>query len=142
MRGSTVRSLVVALSIAACSGGDDGTGPGEAGQGGGGTPGGGNSGGQVLSGTVEIRMSGASFSPSDVVITRGTVVRWRNEAGIYHTITPENATQAGVWQRQETSTAGVALEHTFDTAAQTYRYRCEPHSGSFTQGMVGSIRVQ
>ncbi|CAN5525210.1 hypothetical protein BH24GEM3_BH24GEM3_01680 [soil metagenome] len=96
------------------------------------------SGGEV----VEIRLTGTSFDPADVTITPGTTVRWVNTDGIAHTVTPENASQTGVWQRQTTNTQGVVFSHTFAAAGQTYRYRCEPHSANFTTGMVGVIRVQ
>ncbi len=90
----------------------------------------------------EIRLGPSSFSRTDITIAPGTRVRWINDTSDFHTITPENATQAGVWQRTETNTQGVALEHVFTVAGQTYRYRCEPHSADFTTGMVGVIRVQ
>src|SRR5690606_1950040 len=92
--------------------------------------------------TVEIHLSGTSFSPSDITIAPGTTVRWINDDGGSHTVTPENSSQPGVWQRQTTSTAGVVFEHTFTVGNQTYRFRCEPHSANFTSGMVGVITVQ
>jgi plastocyanin len=91
---------------------------------------------------VEIHLTQTSeFSPASVSISPGTTVRWINDAAIEHTITPENASQPGVWQRQTTSTAGVVFEHQFNEANQTYRYRCEPHSSNFETGMVGVITV-
>ncbi len=91
---------------------------------------------------VEIRLAGTQFDPSDVTIAPGTTVRWINTESVFHTVTPENTSQAGVWQRATTNAPGVVLEHTFNVAGQTYRYRCEPHSVNFTTGMVGVIRVQ
>ena len=138
MISSRVRRAAFVLLLSACSGGgDDGTGPDE-------TPGGGGAGGggQVLSGTIDVRMTGSAFIPANITITRGSKVRWLNDSGVFHTVTPETATQTGGFQRQTTSSNGLVFEHTFDTAAQTYRYRCEPHSSSFTAGMVGSIQVQ
>lgn len=90
---------------------------------------------------VEIHLSGTSFVPSSVTIAAGTTVRWINDANVSHTVTPENTSQAGVWQAQSTSSQGVVFEHTFETSNQTYRYRCVPHSSSFDNGMVGSITV-
>lgn len=94
------------------------------------------------SGVVDIHLTATSqFDPASVTITPGTTVRWINDAAIEHTITPENASQPGVWQRRETAAAGVVFEHTFNTPNQTYRYRCEPHSSNFETGMVGVITV-
>jgi plastocyanin len=94
------------------------------------------------SGVVDIHLTASSeFDPSSVTIVPGTTVRWINDAAIEHTITPENASQPGVWQRRVTAAAGVVFEHTFNTPNQTYRYRCEPHSSNFETGMVGVITV-
>lgn len=91
---------------------------------------------------VEIRLNGTSFLNGVITIAPGTTVRWINEDGQSHTVTPENTQQAGVWTRATTNSTGVVLEHTFTVANQVYRYRCEPHSSSFTAGMVGQITVQ
>lgn len=90
---------------------------------------------------VEIRLNGTSFVNGTITIAVGTTVRWINDDGQAHTVTPENSSQAGVWQEQTTSSTGVVFEHTFTAANQTYRYRCVPHSTSFTSGMVGVITV-
>lgn len=96
---------------------------------------------QATSTVVEIHLTASTFSPASVTIAPGTTVRWINDAAISHTITPENGSQAGVWQRRTTSTPGVVFEHTFSVSGQTYRYRCEPHSSDFESGMVGVIIV-
>jgi plastocyanin len=90
---------------------------------------------------VEIHLNGTSFLNGTITIAAGTTVRWINDDGQAHTVTPENSSQAGVWARQTTSSTGVVFEHTFTVANQTYRYRCEPHSADFTSGMVGVITV-
>lgn len=120
MSGSLLRGAVLLLAGAfgvACSSDDDGTGP--------------------RSGVVEIQVSGTRFSPSLVEIRPGTTVRWvASEGG--HTITPDNPNQPGVWQAVNVTQAGVALEHTFQQAGQTYEYHCVPH---LQAGMTGTIRV-
>jgi plastocyanin len=83
--------------------------------------------------------SGLRFEPNEVVITPGTTVRWINDAAIFHTITPDNASQPGVWARQTTSRAGVVFSQTFSQAGQTYTYHCEPHLAT---GMTGAVRVR
>jgi plastocyanin len=92
---------------------------------------------------TEIHLTGNfAFAPNDITIQAGTRVRWVNDVAVFHTITPENAQQPGVWADAEVATAGQTFEHTFNTPGQTYRYRCRPHSSNFTTGMVGVIRVQ
>lgn len=89
--------------------------------------------------TREIHLTeGLAFSPGDIVIDRGTRVRWINDAAIPHTITPENTQQPGAWAAATVSAAGQTVEHTFNTAGVFY-YRCQPHHG---QGMTGIIRVK
>ena len=90
----------------------------------------------------EIHLTASTFTPGNITIAAGTTVRWINDAAINHTITPENTNQPGVWQRRVVNNSGERFEHTFTVAGQTYRYRCEPHSSSFTSGMVGTITVQ
>lgn len=91
----------------------------------------------------EIRLTaGQEFSPAALTIPAGTTVRWINEAAMFHTVTPENESQPGVWSRRTTNSTGVVFEHTFTASGQTYRYRCEPHSSGFTSGMVGVIQVE
>ncbi|HUF49358.1 MAG TPA: plastocyanin/azurin family copper-binding protein [Longimicrobiales bacterium] len=89
----------------------------------------------------EIHLTSSQFSPSTLTIAAGTRVRFVNDGAVFHTITPENANQAGVWTRRETTQRGTVFEHTFAVSGQTYRFRCEPHSSSFTSGMVGTITV-
>jgi plastocyanin len=92
-------------------------------------------------GVIVINLNGTTFVNGTITIPAGTTVRWVNQDGLTHTVTPENTSQAGVWTRQETTSAGTVFEHTFTVPNQTYRYRCEPHSTSFTSGMVGTITV-
>jgi plastocyanin len=94
-------------------------------------------------GTVrEVHLTLSAFTPGNITIAAGTTVRWISDTSEDHTITPENTNQPGVWQRRVITSSGERFEHTFTVSGQTYRYRCEPHSSSFTQGMVGTITVQ
>jgi plastocyanin len=89
---------------------------------------------------VTIRLtSGLRFSPPEIEIEPGTVVRWVNDAAIFHTVTPDNPAQPGVWQRHTTSGSGEVFRHTFTQSGQTYTYHCEPH---VLIGMTGTIRVR
>lgn len=121
-------ALVVAM-IAACSGG-------------GGSPYGNDPAGPTNpnpgAGTVhEVHLtSSLEFAPASVTVARGAKVRWINDVDIRHTITPDNPNQQGAWTERAPSSAGVALEHTFERAGETYNYHCELHGG-----MKGVIRV-
>jgi plastocyanin len=91
-------------------------------------------------GVVEIRLTASlRFEPGDIVIPRGTTVRWVNAAAVFHTITPDNAAQSGVWVRRTMNGTGETFTHTFAEAGQTYTYHCEPH---LSAGMTGRIRVE
>lgn len=84
-----------------------------------------------------VRLAGTSFSPAVLDIAPGTTVRWVVDNGS-HTVTPDNATQAGAWTGTATLNAGATFEHTFTVAGQNYAYHCLPHRNL---GMTGTIRV-
>lgn len=86
---------------------------------------------------IVINLLGASFSPRDVTIDPGETVRWYNQSGIFHTITPDDPDQEGVWDAATTQREEVALTHVFNVPGQTYSYRCTVHPG-----MVGTITVR
>jgi plastocyanin len=87
---------------------------------------------------VDVGLSGATFSPADLTIAPGTTVRWTNNDGQNHTVTPSNSGQSGVWARQSGSAVGPMFMHTF-TVPGEYNYFCEPHQA---QGMTAVVRVQ
>lgn len=92
---------------------------------------------------VEIHMTtGLTFAPAQVTISPGTKVRWINDSQVFHTVTPQDTLQPGVWKEVETSSVGPVFEFTFNVPGQTYVYRCEPHSTDFANGMVGRIVVR
>jgi plastocyanin len=84
---------------------------------------------------LEITLSGTSFSDADVTIAPGTTIRWINQDGMLHTVTPDGHT---AWTSTSLGTQGATFQHTF-TAAGTYAYYCQPHQSA---GMTGVIRVQ
>lgn len=83
----------------------------------------------------QITLSGTSFSPNDVTISPGTTVRWVNQDGVEHTVTPDGHTE---WSSVTLNTSGQTFEHTFNNVG-TFDYFCQPH---LSQGMTGVIRVQ
>lgn len=92
------------------------------------------------SGLVEVQLTqDFAFSPSEVTIEPGTTVRWVNSYDIFHTVTPQDPEQAGVWEDQGMS-QGDTLEHTFETSGQVYDYYCDPHVDQY--GMSGTITVE
>ena len=86
-----------------------------------------------------VSTSAASFSPGTVTIPAGGTVRFEYGSGAGHTVTPENP--AGSWVERDLASASDNFSVTFSTPG-TYRFRCRPHSTSFTSGMVGVITVQ
>jgi plastocyanin len=86
--------------------------------------------------TVEVLLTQSfTFSPSQVTIPAGTVVRWVNTAPIFHTITPDGHTE---WVRATLSEEGQTFEHTFEVPG-TFPYYCEVH---LDQDMTGTIVVE
>lgn len=120
---SRARVVAIAAVLLACGGGYDGppTGPG-------------GSTDVVITLTADAR-----FSPNDVTVDPGTRIRWTSATSELHTVTPDNAQQAGVWARATSSAVGTVLTHTFNASGQTYTYHCEPH---LSLGMTGTIRVR
>jgi plastocyanin len=85
---------------------------------------------------VEVEVTGnLRFDPSDLTISAGQTVRWRNAAAMFHTVTPDGHSE---WSEASLSGAGDTFTHTFD-AAGDFPYYCSPH---LSQGMTGVIRVQ
>jgi plastocyanin len=79
-----------------------------------------------------VTISGSQFSPSTLTVTKGTVVTWKNNDGIKHTATSDNATwDAGAMN------AGATASFTFSTSG-TFPYHCLIHG----TGMAGTIVVQ
>jgi plastocyanin len=97
--------------------------------------GGGGGGGASV---VTIHLTSANrFSPGDVTITPGTTVRWVADTG-GHTVTPDNAAQAGVWASAALNAAGATFQHTFTTVGD-FNYHCIPHQ---SLGMTGTVHVR
>jgi plastocyanin len=85
---------------------------------------------------VEVEVTGSlQFNPSQLTISPGQTVRWRNAAAMFHTVTPDGHSE---WGEVSLSGAGETFTHTFDTPGE-FPYYCAPH---LSQGMTGVIRVQ
>jgi len=84
---------------------------------------------------TEVVIRNFAFSAPTITIDRGTVVRWRNTTGTFHTVTPDGH-QA--FTEHQTSTSGDRFEIRFDTPGR-YRYHCLPHQAL---GMTGEVIVR
>ena len=85
--------------------------------------------------TVEVTLTNYAFSPDELTIAPGTLVRWVNNTSTFHTITPDGHNE---WNEGSVSSQGEEFTHTFMNEG-TFPYYCSPHQ---SLGMVGTITVQ
>lgn len=85
-----------------------------------------------LTPTTVVDALSASFSPSEVTVNRGARVRWVNNSGTLHNVTPSGHSE---WALGDLA-SGSVFEHIFN-AAGTFSYLCSLHAG-----MTGVVRVQ
>ena len=75
------------------------------------------------------------YSPSSVTVTVGTTVTWTWTGFGSHSVTFEDGLgSSGVQNTGQ-------IDRTFNTVG-TFRFRCTVHSGNFTSGMIGSVKVE
>ncbi len=86
--------------------------------------------------SVNVDLQATTFSPSEVTVSKGSTIHWVNRTATTHTITPNDAGQAGTWTAQNISGNGTDFSHTFNTTG-AYEYHCTIHAG-----MTGTIKVQ
>ena len=84
-----------------------------------------------------ISQSGTSFSPNDLVVNVGDVIRWEWSAGTHTTTSKAIPNGASTWDSPLTS-ASASFEYTV-TVAGVYNYVCTPHE---SVGMKGSFTAQ
>lgn len=105
-----------------------------------GTPGAENSGGGTAGPAVNISLANFQFTPKDVVVKIGDVVRWTNPDPIAHNV---NGTQTTYPSNPESFTSGGPNQGIWEynyipLTAGFYNYRCDPH---FSGGMFGTVSV-
>lgn len=105
-----------------------------------GTPGAENSGGGTAGPAVNISLANFEFTPKDVVVQIGDVVRWTNPDPIAHNV---NGTQTTYPSNPESFTSGQPNQGIWEydyipLTAGFYNYRCDPH---FASGMNGTVSV-
>ncbi len=87
---------------------------------------------------VEVAITNSRFSPSDVTVSPGTTVRWRNNDALtgndFHTVDHGTSTNPGILFNFTFTDQGDTGEHTFNSAG-TFPYRCR-------HGETGRIVVQ
>jgi plastocyanin len=86
--------------------------------------------------THDVAISGFTFSPSQLTINVGDIVRWTNNGGFHNVVADDNSFTSGA-----PSTSIWVYEHTFNSTG-TNPYYCSPHGGVGGVGMSGVITVQ
>jgi len=93
----------------------------------------------AMGATIEVPVSGFTFSPEDVVINVGDAIHWTGLDGGFHTVAEVDDDKALVWNGGFHSEPIFADEYTFTfNTPGLYYYICEPH-GDF--GMRGTVMV-
>lgn len=103
--------LALALSLAACGGGDDT--------------------GSAGAGDQGVTIDGFTFKPSTITIPAGTTVIWTNKDGFAHTVKPTD----DLFPASPDIDAATPFRHTYDTAG-SYPYICGIHNS-----MTGTVVV-
>lgn len=84
----------------------------------------------------DVNISGFSFSPSQLTINVGDIVRWTNDGGLHNVVADDNSFTSGA-----ASTSIWVYEHTFNSPGFN-PYYCSIHGGQGGVGMSGVITVQ
>jgi len=78
-----------------------------------------------------VTMAGMAFSPGTITVSAGTMITWKNNDNMAHTVTADdNSFDSG------NIGAGSSYSRTFSVAG-TYNYHCTIHAG-----MNGKVVVQ
>jgi plastocyanin len=85
-------------------------------------------------------MVGSQFSPANLTVSAGTMVTWKNDDAVAHTVT--SATGSPDTFNSGNVGGGGTFSHTFGSAG-TYPYYCTIHgaNGAPPTGMHGTITV-
>lgn len=120
MRRSNTQGLALAMVMWLAAGcGSDAAGPG----------------GSNPVATNQVTVRDNNFNPARIVISAGTTVTWTWAGGNAHDIVFDDGQAPATLMTNGTHTRSFAT-------AGTFRYRCNPHSTNFTNGMIGEITVQ
>ena len=91
----------------------------------------------VLSQTTHnVNVSGFSFTPAQITINVGDMVRWTNTGGVHNVVADDNSFTSGA-----VSSSAWVYEHTFNSVG-TNPYYCSLHGGPGGVGMSGVVTVE
>jgi len=87
----------------------------------------------------DVQQQGFVFTPAEITVNRGDVVRWHWNDGTHTVTNGENpsAQGAGTLFDAPLDSGHTTFEYTFDTAG-TYPYHCTYH---YSIGMTGTVTV-
>lgn len=86
--------------------------------------------------THDVTVANFSFTPSQLTIKVGDIVRWTNSGGLHNVVADDNSFTSGA-----ASTINWVYEHTFNSPGSN-PYYCSVHGGPGGVGMSGVITVQ
>ena len=86
--------------------------------------------------THTVTISNFQFSPANLNVLVGDVIRWEWAGGFHNTASVTIPAGADPWAAP-VSTTGFSFEYTVTTAG-TYNYQCEPHAGFMTGSFTAS----
>lgn len=85
----------------------------------------------------QVFMSGTSFSPASLSVSKGTTVKWTNQDPFDHTVTSGTVgSPSGVFDSGNVGSGGT-YTFTFNTSG-TFKYYCRIHGAA----MTGTVVVQ
>jgi plastocyanin len=91
----------------------------------------------VLSQTThDVSVGNFSFTPAQITINVGDIVRWTNTGGLHNVVADDNSFTSGA-----VSSSAWVYEHTFNSVG-TNPYYCAQHGGPGGVGMSGVVTVE
>lgn len=87
-----------------------------------------------------VMVSNFQFSPSNLNVLVGDVIRWQWSDGLHNTVSLVVPPGAAPWSSPDLAAAGNSFSYTI-TAAGSYQYECAYHSGFMTAGFTASGAV-
>ncbi|HEX9252246.1 MAG TPA: T9SS type A sorting domain-containing protein [Ignavibacteriaceae bacterium] len=86
--------------------------------------------------THDVSVGNFSFTPAQLTINVGDIVRWTNTGGLHNVVADDNSFTSGA-----VSSSAWVYEHTFNSAG-TNPYYCSLHGGPGGVGMSGVVTVE
>lgn len=86
--------------------------------------------------THNVTVSSFSFTPAQITINVGDIVRWTNTGGAHNVVADDNSFTSGA-----ASSSAWVFEHTFNSVGNN-PYYCSPHGGPGGVGMSGVVIVE